>query len=160
MISRASSRSPCYVSCLLNQIPPGSCTKGFVEHGGYCYALIERLETWVTAAANCRALDAYLAEPRTRQANDFVKQLADNQTTPTNVWLGGHDQVTEGNWSWGHSGAPVEGFTDWFPTEPNNDHSGEHCMEYRLGFKAWNDERCFLTQHFICQKGVSPDLTG
>jgi len=138
------------------------CNGGFVEHGDYCYALIERSETWVSAAANCRALDAYLAEPRNKEENDFVKQLAKSQTTtPTHVWLGGHDQVTEGKWFWGHSGAPVEGFTDWHHDgQPNNANGGEDCMEYRLNFKSWNDMKCNQAQHFICQKGLSTDLTG
>ena len=113
--------------------------------------MIERLENWATAAAICRALDAYLAEPRTKEENDFVKQLSPN------VWLGGQDLVTEGKWFWGHSGAPVKGFTGWANGEPNNA-GGENCMSYSLYFNGWNDVPCNIELHFVCQKGLSADL--
>ena len=116
--------------------------------------MIERLENWATAAAICRALDAYLAEPRTKEENDFVKQLSPN------VWLGGQDLVTEGKWFWGHSGAPVKGFTNWYPGEPNNHNGTENCMVAYTPYKGWNDAPCNRLYHFICQKDLSTDLTG
>ena len=154
-----------YISFFHLPIHVGSCNGGFVSNGEYCYAFIDRLETWVEAGSNCRVLNAYLAEPRSQQESDFVKQLVQNHTQSGHqshgVWLGGEDQVIEGKWFWAQSGAPVDGgFTNWKAGEPNSASRLENCMEYYIHSKAWNDAPCNFTLPFICQKDHISDVIG
>ena len=119
---------------------------------------MEQSETWVEAAAHCRALHAFLAEPKSQQQNDYMKQLLTGHHVQ-GVWLGGEDQVQEGKWFWSWSGAPVQGYTNWAAHEPNNNH-GEDCMEFKGHSFQWNDRVCNKTQPFICQKDLNADVVG
>ena len=66
-------------------------------------------------------------------------------------WIGGRDDLVEGQWLWMPSRAAVN-FTDWAPGEPNNVHGAENCMDLfiRLDWH-WNDAPCDTKINFICE---------
>ena len=61
---------------------------------------------------------------------------------------------SEGYWVWSGSKAPVQGFTDWYPGEPNHaaGADSEDCMQLS-GHEnmQWNDVSCRLNAHFVCE---------
>ena len=70
------------------------------------------------------------------------------------LWLGGTDVFSEGYWVWSGSKVPIQGFTDWFPGEPN--HAGgataEDCLQlFVVENMQWNDEDCRLNTRFVCE---------
>lgn len=77
-----------------------------------------------------------------------------------NIWLGGTDESSEGNWKW-ITGEPW-GYTNWDTDngEPNGG-TEENCLEYTDGEEKWNDEscttqrNCFLVE-FEAVKPVAP----
>lgn len=59
-------------------------------------------------------------------------------------WLGGHDQVYEGQWTWAYSGAPLN-YTAWIPGEPGGG-TAENCLYFHYhrdaDYNTWNDFDC------------------
>ena len=71
------------------------------------------------------------------------------------AWIGLYDDVN--SWRWSHRDAEVE-FTNWYPGEPNNQWSREHCtMMYRNG--EWNDESCNTRLQSVCSYVTGESLS-
>ena len=66
------------------------------------------------------------------------------------VWLGGDDQSSEGNWRW-LDGTSMN-YKKWISGEPNGGR-GENCIENVLG-RGWNDLACGATRGYVCKKCV------
>merc|ERR1712154_215091 len=137
---------------------PPVCRSGFVHlHDGYCYAYVKDLRKWEDAQAHCKALNATLAEPRSLVENIFVEGVMLENRALGNVWLGGHDRITEGHWEWASNGDAIvkgQGFTDWERHNPSGGHgSHDHvdCMAMNGGLHQWIDEPCAVHYHSICQ---------
>jgi len=129
------------------------CSGGFSKLGKNCYAYIEEPENWAEAQAVCESMGGQLAEISDYEENVVIKGMVTN--LKADVWIGGDDLVEEGTWRWA-SGAPVNGYTDWAPGEPD-DKDGEDCMELMPKLGHWNDEDCDKIQPFICEKPMTDD---
>ena len=69
--------------------------------------------------------------------------LAPNYTeTPPLVetWIGGTDKEKEGCWVWS-DGSPLV-WTEWYPGQPDNYDSDEHCMSISDSDAKMNDLKC------------------
>ena len=100
------------------------------------YELVTGSFTWHQAKADAEARGGHLVTVTT----------ADEWTALTNavewtiqVWFGGTDENTEGQWEW-VTGEPWQ-FDNWAPGEPNNDNGQEHYLECYPGTSlfTWND---------------------
>lgn len=75
-----------------------------------------------------------------------------------NFFLGGNDQVFEGQWRWLETGSPIKGFTAWGPDKPSPNMTlalKQNCMmlEWVGDDIFWTDWDCGDRRaHFICEK--------
>jgi len=133
--------------------PPTSvCSPGYHQLGQWaCYAWVDSKETWAGAQSVCRALGGFLAEIYTTQQNALVRQLVTSHGST--AWLGGHDLLEEGAWRWAKSGNKMADYlTDWETGQPDNYHTEEDCLEFKVDYDHWNDAVCNNKNSFICQK--------
>ena len=71
------------------------------------------------------------------------------------VWLGGSDKWSEGNWVW-EDGSSISGFTNWytlgllFPAQPDGD--GD-CLQMAQTFGTWFDKDCnsWFANRAVCE---------
>ncbi|XP_061196041.1 lectin-like [Saccostrea echinata] len=71
------------------------------------------------------------------------------------IWIGGTDNVIEGDWAWIGSGDQFN-FSDWGQSQPDNISSDDDClcMHKDLDFK-WADDDCNLNNFgYICKKTI------
>ncbi|KAK7492115.1 hypothetical protein BaRGS_00016589, partial [Batillaria attramentaria] len=107
----------------------------------------------------CNAQGGILAEPKTADANNFLKNYI--QTTISSYywsrWLGITDVAQEGKWVYVSDGSEVV-FTDWDAGEPNNGGNfGEDCATFNGHNSMWNDLSCTSYIRYICQYGPKTD---
>jgi hypothetical protein len=99
--------------------------------------------TWTSAKLAADSAGWYLATIGSAMENDFIKTLLDSTLrNRSHFWLGGTDQVKEGEFKW-IDGSPFS-FTNWAGGEPNNSTASGMdedfiAMDLRSGVWAWND---------------------
>ncbi|XP_063404339.1 perlucin-like [Mytilus trossulus] len=103
----------------------------------------------------CRSYHSQLADVQTRQENTFLVDTIDNieryTGTVRHYWLDGTDEVLEGVWVWASTGKQLS-YTNWYPTEPNNQNGKENCLEIKSHrANGWNDIDCSHELNFICE---------
>ncbi|XP_053692514.1 perlucin-like protein [Sabethes cyaneus] len=106
---------------------------------------------WFQATEYCNSIGMRLAVITNAQDNTVVVELAkaDSKYKPA-VWIGGSDLGREGEFYWQPTGAKFS-YTNWNATQPD-DMGNENCVEIRAEFAYnWNDHRCELVQHFVCE---------
>ena len=115
--------------------------------------------SWADAEASCKAMGAWLAEPKTDQQNVEVKGLV-LRNGGGQTWLGASDLQQEGRFVWAHSEGEVTGFTDWDCDQPD-DLGGQDCvhMDARQDYR-WDDDNCNDKKHYICQMPTSGPVIG
>lgn len=147
--------------------------------GGHAYKIIQANLTWEQARVAAKQLSyggvqGYLANITSNTENQFI---VDHLTG--NGWIGGSDQVTEGDWKWmdgpeagtsfwsgkgvDYGGQPALGpgdvpmYSHWNGNEPNDASSGEDCAEYIVGL-GWNDLPCasgLVTRNYVVEFGAA-----
>lgn len=68
-------------------------------------------------------------------------------------WTSGVDVFTPRDFYWDATGVSFnETYTNWGPTEPNNEGGNEHCIDLysNINYK-WNDHSCVKERYFICE---------
>lgn len=69
---------------------------------------------------------------------------------PSNYWIGGKDEGSEGSWFWVKSGTPVpKGSPFWFTAEPDGSNAENHLVLSPNGYLA--DGRMDQSYYAICQ---------
>lgn len=125
----------------------------FLTTNGHFYQFFPQVRIRWTEARDAAAakelfgLKGYLATITTKAENDFILARVSGTT-----WLGGSDEVTEGDWRWvtgpegkmnGGLGRPISaGFTNWNDGEPNNNLGDEnylHMVDKSEPPGRWND---------------------
>ena len=75
----------------------------------------------------------------------------DGSAVSATAWIGAHDQVTEGSWTWRPNNIPAT-YTNWAPGEPNAFEADEEdCTVMKCWNGEWNDIGCSTAFAFICQ---------
>ncbi|KAJ3608743.1 hypothetical protein NHX12_023273 [Muraenolepis orangiensis] len=134
----------------------GACPLFWYEHGGGCYKYVSSRVAWADAELHCMSLDAHLVAIHNLHEMEFVTQLIENfDLTKGGHWIGFSDGHQEGAWMW-TDGSPPD-FTNWSPTEPNNEYGHEHCAETYDTFQ-WNDQVCTAALPFVCKARERTDL--
>jgi uncharacterized repeat protein (TIGR02543 family) len=120
-------------------------------------------KTWYAASDFCADNGGYLATITSQDEWDFIRAKFPN----TNVWLGGTDTSSEGNWQWLNNegdipgpgtGAPesqypnglIPGFQKWNDNEPNDFGSGEDYLEMTSS-GLWNDLPSTSNKTALCE---------
>ncbi|XP_055999463.1 perlucin-like [Ostrea edulis] len=131
-----------------------NCPRGWNKHGRSCYKLNTQKSTWKTADQFCRRLSGKLAEIGTKDENDFIKNLINNNPGTARAWIGGEDTAEEGTWIWTFSEIPLS-FKNWNKGEPNDRKGKEGCLEI-LGVLngLWNDLPCSNSSVSVCEKDL------
>ena len=109
------------------------------------------------ANATCFALGADVVMPRTKEENDYIKQvMSSNGMSDVHIALS--DYETDYKWRWG-DGTLLQpnDFSDFAPDEPNKFYRNEHCvaLQDKTPFSPniyWNDIRCNYRTYVVCQK--------
>jgi hypothetical protein len=66
------------------------------------------------------------------------------------LWAGATDRETEGTFKW-NVGNGDKIYPPWYPGEPNNRFSNEHCLSLSRR-ETFNDSPCFSKHVFVCEK--------
>lgn len=121
---------------------------------GICYAYVDLIRTWASAQSYCADIGGYLAEPKTKEQNSYIKSISHGKF----VWLGATDIVSENVFRWSTSGGSdllaENTYSNWYPGEPNNQGGNEDCM-HMMTKGQWNDLPCDQTYYhmrFVCQR--------
>ena len=123
-------------------------------YGTSCYKIETTHVDWFAAGTGCRNISGYLVEITDACENDFVSSFAIG--LGTSFWMGGSDQVQEGEWEWVHSQTKISNatFSDWGPGRPDNWQGNEHYLLLRVdGVRSyWEDVKHSLQFPYICEK--------
>ncbi|CAL4069060.1 unnamed protein product, partial [Meganyctiphanes norvegica] len=128
----------------------GHCPSGSVTIGEQCLVFHLNTLSWDAAKDACATIGQSLAS--LTNPDDTVAYTYATYGD-VNFWVGGTDADTEGTWLW-LSGASIPNDPALFPWgsyEPNNCCGGEHCLELWPSKNGFNDNRCIVTQPYICQ---------
>ena len=138
-----------------------------VSFNGHSYKVFDIGVTWHTAKEYCDTLGGYLAAITSQEEQYFAEKLISSGTKKA-YWLGGTDEVREGEWKW--ITEETWNYTNWERGEPNNFYFGGQ-REHYLGFwrvnsnpsaiYKWNDYTDSGTNAysenfgFICEWGTA-----
>ncbi|XP_078328015.1 salivary C-type lectin 2-like [Crassostrea virginica] len=64
-------------------------------------------------------------------------------------WIGGNDLHEEGTFTWTSDNSKFE-FVNWYPGEPDNYISNEHCVAI-CEDNHWRDSQCHEVWPYICK---------
>ena len=119
------------------------CPDGWVLHVNSCFLVIDipTLE-WSDARRICQKLGGDLAKITSASENQFIIDLVTKQKKITHygVWLGLHRKA-DNKFYWADDKL-LEGYSNWYPGEPNNvaEKCGHMFGTVRKG--KWNDLLC------------------
>lgn len=100
---------------LISQLSAQSTPQFFAGTGHWYQVVTSPNVTWTQAKAAATAAGGYLACINSQAENNFVLGLT---PPPPATWIGGSDQVTEGNWQW--VSGEAWSFTNWGSDEPSS----------------------------------------
>ena len=123
---------------------------------GHAYKFFAEVMTWHRAKQRCEEMGGHLAIITSAKEDQFVAKLAKKKIkSPARMdgfWLGGTDEVKEGDWNWIDGTGLV--YTNWGDGQPNNKGNQEHYLLYWLHGEKWSDQPDKSEQHkafFICE---------
>ena len=123
---------------------------------GHYYQRFDTLTTWSSARTYCEGVGAHLATLTSQGENNFVFQNVGQQGV--NIWLGGSDANSEGNWQW-ITGEPWS-YTNWGPNQPDDYSSGQDYLCFWEKYAGqWDDQGLPLWDPafaFICEWEQQP----
>ncbi|KAJ7408294.1 hypothetical protein BTVI_60109 [Pitangus sulphuratus] len=154
--------------------PPGGCPADWLLFKNQCYKFFgSSYDYWITARRTCISLGGNLASIHNEQVQAFLTyHLKDVSNDP---WIGLNDLLSELNFVWA-DGSAVS-YTNWAPDSPKlvehylfdtlrpeDGHNLQQfdCVSLKRGpaddTGKWNDEECYKSRGFICQKNSDPAL--
>ena len=139
------------------EIFSGSCEAGFRPYGESCYMFSRDALDWTAAENACGLLGSHLAEITDACENGFVKSMV--LELGGEFWLGGSDNLEEGNWRWAQSQTDISNstFSDWGPGRPDNFEGGEHYLviadHHITDTLYWEDVEVTSSYQYICEVG-------
>ncbi|KAM6281329.1 macrophage mannose receptor 1-like [Porphyrio hochstetteri] len=154
--------------------PPGGCPEDWLLFKNQCYRVFgSSYEYWHTARRICMSLGGNLASIHNEQVQAFLTyHLKDASNDP---WIGLNDIISEQNFVW--SDGSAVSYTNWAPDSPKllepilfdtlRPEDGHNrlqfdCVSLKRGHAddtgKWNDEVCYASRGYICQKNSDPEL--
>ncbi|XP_076090188.1 lectin BRA-3-like [Mytilus galloprovincialis] len=130
------------------------CPNGWRHFQDSCFLTKQETLNWNDAQHACQGINARLAEVQTHAKVEFLRNMLSKEDG--DWWIGAKDDVTEGQWRW--ASGELFDYTDWAPNEPNNDHDQDCLQMFKTDQYHWDDDRCDVAKHFICEKGFNSTL--
>ena len=135
-----------FIVCLLLGLTAPSYAQVYNPANGHYYDILsaEGINWYeardAAAASTYNGWPGHLATITSSQEQSFLESNFSPPINNNDVWLGGTDEVSEGNWEWitGETWA----YTNWNEGEPNNWDGIEHCLEIEGETTFWNDIDC------------------
>lgn len=124
------------------------CDVGWTLFEKYCYSFESSTKTRNLAESDCTGKNAHLASIHSKQENDFIRKVTNNE----GVWIGGKRTGSSFQWL---DGTPFD-YKNWMGGEPNNYGGREYCLFFnwnRNNLGQWNDYHCEPTFPYVCKKG-------
>jgi hypothetical protein len=113
-----------------------------VSFAGHTYALIQENLTWHVAKHRCEAMGGHLVCIETPVEDEFIGRLCNGKF----VWLGGTDELVEGEWRW------VTGDRmDYMNAVFDNHEGAQHHAIYWPSLARWDDHFAGVRLDFICE---------
>jgi len=124
---------------------------------GHYYQRFDTSRTWSNARTYCEGRGAHLATLTSQGENDFVYQNVGQQGW--NIWLGGTDENSEGNWEW--ITGETWSYTNWGSGQPDNQSPGQDSLIFwGVAPGQWDDNGLprgdFPETPFICEWEQQP----
>ncbi|XP_005088874.2 uncharacterized protein LOC101856539 [Aplysia californica] len=121
------------------------CYKDWKLYDGHCYKYFEDALKYSEAEIACAAFGGVLTTAKSEEENDIVSSVRMDEKE---VWLGGSDRVTEGEFKWGDE-EPFD-YTNWLKDQPDNFYNSD-CVIMKAD-KSWNDIACeFYSKSYVCK---------
>ncbi|XP_043935052.1 C-type lectin domain family 4 member E-like [Protopterus annectens] len=129
--------------------------------GNKTYFFSNEKLTWNNSRNLCLSMMSDLVVIDSEAEQEFIRNSA--QITDSPYWIGLTDQNVEGSWCWvGDHACNTTNKTYWMEGNPSNSDSGhptgEDCVTVNyntLTLKTWNDESCYKTFRWICEKELA-----
>jgi len=124
-------------------------------HGCFLFKLdVER--KWLDAQKFCEDRGGYLPEITDSDLQMTLNGMSHLLGGGKDIWTGGNDNGSEGEWRWLHSGRAIDE-TFWYTTDGCPRDSNEYnCISFynaRVDYRqSWCDYSCDNKFHIICQK--------
>jgi hypothetical protein len=135
-----------FTVCLLLGLALPSYAQVYNPANGHYYELVTTEGGWTwddarntAAAMSYNGMPGHLATVTSQAENDFIVNEWPGIGSNVQVWLGGTDAVSEGDWRW--ITGETWSYTNWNGGEPNNAGGNEDCLTYKEN-EQWNDELC------------------
>ncbi|XP_038044987.1 C-type lectin domain family 4 member E-like [Patiria miniata] len=128
-----------------------SCPPSWILWGHSCYRLTDAPHHWYQSMLACHDMGAKMAVPYSPQENEFMMQMAQNETK---YWIGCRDIINEGTWECDAQG-DGEPYLNWWDGNPENYGDYEHCLislPYYYNNGNINDHECYTFFRTICVK--------
>ncbi|XP_045180540.2 hepatic lectin-like [Mercenaria mercenaria] len=131
------------------------CPDGWLQYSGSCYMFGHGAVHFTEAEQFCRQHhNSHLIHVENMAENAFIKDRL-REFKEKAWWIGLTDELAEGMWQW-YDTQEIANFTDWNPTEPNNNGPGqgqEDCATFWdiFDFK-WADLPCTSKFSPVCEK--------
>lgn len=161
----------------VNELPPCEATADATvqdPESGACYYYVGSAPlAWSAAQDACVALGGHLAYIESADESVRLGAIVPGDAAAVeaglqDVWVGGTDAPTEGNWHWLDSAAYYDdnaalaiGYINWRGVEPNNstgqNPDGENCMiiegDNNLVDRGpqWDDRNCLAAFPYLCE---------
>lgn len=103
---------------------------------------------WHVAKAHCDSIGTHLASVESADENTFLTNVK-NSLGQVAMWLGGTDEVEEGQWLW-EDGTPIS-YSNWAANEPNDSGTAEHALVLQWS-GSWNDLPSDYRIGYICER--------
>ncbi|XP_035696407.1 CUB and sushi domain-containing protein 1-like isoform X2 [Branchiostoma floridae] len=131
------------------QAPVDLAPVGYQQHGEAFFRVSRRKKSFDEAVAACGQFGGgRLAQPQTKELNDYVKGKIGESSLDGGAWVGIKLEATEESWSF-LDGTPGDtSYSNWAPGEP----SGKGCVTMASD-GGWQIENCEEEAHYVCQIG-------
>ncbi|XP_071088053.1 apical endosomal glycoprotein-like [Haliotis cracherodii] len=144
----------------LRDCPPGAYRRtGNDSHS--CYTFHTTPAKWDNCHVACKQANAasHLVAIDSEEEQKFLVNIIKNDPVLTaagtaGFFTAGNDEETENNFRWTGMTTPYSiGYTNWYPGQPNNVGSNQHClvMEYPNADYEWGDNDCASAYPYICE---------
>ncbi|XP_060577701.1 perlucin-like [Ruditapes philippinarum] len=146
-------RLACIIFQLIGLTYCTDCPDGWFAFEGSCYLIGSHAMHFTEAESYCRQHGGNLVHVETRTEDLFLKGFIHTHLAGKDYWIGMTDETIEGVWRWYGTGTNVR-FTDWAPTEPQDNGHGEDCAVFHHPNYQWADVPCASNRIPFCEKKV------
>ncbi|XP_046551969.1 MAM and LDL-receptor class A domain-containing protein 1-like [Haliotis rubra] len=126
-----------------------------------CYTFHTKPTRWSNCHEACKEENSasHLVAIDSEEEQKFLASIIKNDPALTaagssGFFTSGNDEETENNFRWTGMAVPQAiGYTNWYPGQPNNVGSNQHCllMEYPNTDYEWGDNECSSSFPYICE---------